>query len=83
MRAETDHHVAGFAAAVDAHARIALFLGKMEVPAQLGEDFKASGYIAGLGLDFLHANTIRRSGRDPGLDAFGRGGADAVEVEAG
>ncbi|MNF12857.1 hypothetical protein D3C80_2144960 [compost metagenome] len=55
----------------------------MEVSAQLGEDFEASGYIAGLGLDFLHANTIRRSGRYPGFDAFGRGGANAVEIEAG
>ena len=55
----------------------------MEMPAQLGEDIETPGYIAGLGLDFLYANTIRRSSRYPGFDAFGCGGTDAVEIEAG
>ncbi|MPN39035.1 hypothetical protein SDC9_186561 [bioreactor metagenome] len=70
-------------ASVDAHARVAFLLGKVEITLHAGQHLEAPGHIRSLGLDFLDANTIRRSGFDPGFGAFGRGRADTVEVEAG
>ena len=82
-RVVAHHHVAGFMAGVDAHAGVALFLGKVKVALQAGELLKAALHIVGLGLDLLHANTIRLVLGQPGFQAFGGGRADTVEVEAG
>ena len=81
-RTVTDPHIAGLVTCVDAHARIALLLRKMKVAAQAGQLLEASLHIGGLRLDLLHANTIGPDLGQPGLQAFGRCRADAVEVDA-
>ena len=68
---------------VDAHAGIAFFLGKVEVPLQARHALEAVGHVGGLRLDFLHANTIRPRGDHPAFHALGRGRANAIEIEAG
>ena len=70
-------------AAVDADPRVALLLGEVEVAFHARHVLELAGDIGRLGLDFLHANTIRRVSLDPLDHAFGGGGTDAVEVEAG
>jgi hypothetical protein len=69
-------------ARVDAHARIAFFLRKVKKALQPGKLLEAALHVGGLGLDLLHTHTIRPRGGDPLLQAFARGRADAVEIEA-
>ena len=68
---------------VDAHARIALFLGKVKVSLQVREALEPVGHVGRLSLHFLHANTIRPRGCHPAFHAFAGGRADAIEIEAG
>ncbi len=68
---------------VDAHARIALFLGIVKVPLQVGKALEPVGHVGGLGLHFLHTNTIRPRGCHPAFHAFAGGRSDAIEIEAG
>ena len=82
-RVVADHHIAGFQARVDTHARIALFLGQVEVALEPGQVLKFLGQVGRLGLDLLHANTIEAGLRKPGFQAFAGGRTDAVEVQAG
>ena len=70
-------------ARVDAHTRVAFFLGKVEMPLHSGKLLESRGDIGRLGLHFLHANTIRPRGFDPAFNALGGGRSDAVEIEAG
>jgi YccS/YhfK family integral membrane protein len=81
--AKTHAHVAGGMPAVDADAGIALFLGMVEIPGQAGELLEAPLHIRRLGLELLHANTIRALLVQPGLHPLGGRRADAIEVEAG
>ena len=78
-----DDHIRWRMAGVDAHTGIALLFGKVEIAIQSGQLFETVLNIRRLCLDFLYANTIRTGRSNPGLHPFGRGGADAVEVEAG
>ena len=82
MRAIADPHIAWLVPGVDANARITLLLRKMKITAQTGQCLEASLDIGGLRLDLLHANTIGTDFGQPGLQALGRRGADAVEVDA-
>ena len=81
--AVTDHHLAGFVAAVHPGAGITLFLGELEIALHARQGFKAVLDIAVLRLDLLHTNTIGAVLIQPRLQAFAGGGANAVEVEAG
>ncbi len=80
---KTSDYIARFMAAVDAYAGVALFLRKVKNAAHACEGVKLALNIRSLGLDLLYANTIRAGCRNPCLHTFGRGRADAVEVEAG
>ena len=82
-RAVAGDDVAGLMARVDAHTRVAFFLGKVEMPLHSGKLLESRGDIGRLGLHFLHANTIRPRGFDPAFNALGGGRSDAVEIEAG
>jgi hypothetical protein len=55
----------------------------MEVALEAGHLFEAAFDVAGLGLDLLHANTIRRQFAATLGHALGGGRTHAVEVEAG
>ena len=68
---------------VEADARVAFFLGKVEMAAQACQFLEASAHIRRLCLDFLHANTIRLMLGEPVFHPLAGGGTDAVEVEAG
>ena len=78
-----DDHVAGRVARVDAHARVALFFGKVKMALQARQLLKTALNVGGLGLELLHANTIRAVLLYPRLYALGRGRAYAVKVETG
>ena len=80
---KSDHDIAGLVAGVNAHAGVAFFLGKLKMPRHTGQHVELARHIVGLGFDFLDANTIGLGLRDPGLDAFGGGRANAVQVQAG
>ena len=82
-RAVAGDDVAGLMARVDAHTRVAFFLGKVEMPLHSGKLLEARGDVGRLGLHLLHANTIRPRGFDPAFNALGGGRSDAVEIEAG
>ena len=55
----------------------------MKVALQPGHFVEAPDDIRRLGLDFLYANTIRTMLAHPRFKPLGRGGSDAVEIEAG
>jgi hypothetical protein len=55
----------------------------MKVALQPGQFVEAPDDIRRLGLDFLYANTIRTMLAHPRFKPLGRGGSDAVEIEAG
>src|SRR6186713_1809818 len=67
--------------AVQADAAVALFLGEVEAPLHAGDRVEAALDGLGLGLDLLHAHTIRADAFGPGLEPFRRRRADAVQVE--
>ena len=75
--------IAGGVSRVYADTGVALLLGQVKVAPHAGQLLEAPGQVALLGLDLLHANTIRRVRLQPGFDPLGRGRADAVEVETG
>lgn len=83
FRVKACNHIAGLVAAVDAHARVAALLRKMEDAGHACQGVKLAGDIRSLGLDLLHANTIRAGRSDPVLHTLGSGRTNAVEVEAG
>ena len=80
---ESGDHFAGFMPGVNTDARVALFLGKMEMSLQACQAFEAALDVGGLRLDLLYTNTIRPGVGDPLLHALAGGGTDAVEIEAG
>ena len=80
---ESGDHFAGFMPGVNTDARVALFLGKMEMSLQACQAFEAALDVGGLRLDLLYTNTIRPGVGDPLLHALAGGRADAVEIEAG
>jgi hypothetical protein len=80
---KANDHVARLQAGIDAHTRVTLFLGKLEVAFEAVEYFKLVRHVGCLGLHLLHANTIRLCLLEPGDKPFAGGGADAIEVEAG
>jgi hypothetical protein len=81
-RAIAHHHVAGRVPGVNAHAGVAFFLGKVKVALQVGQGFELARHVFGLGLDFLHANTIRLQLGQPRLKPLAGGRTNAVEVKA-
>lgn len=80
---KSDDDIARFVAAIDADAGVTFFLRKMENTTHASQGVEFALNIRSLGFDLLDANTIRAGCRDPLFNTFGRGGADAVEVEAG
>ena len=82
-RSIANDYIGGLMPRVDAHSRIALFLGKVKVALQARHALEAVGHVRRLCLDFLHANTIRPRGDHPAFHALGRGRANAIEIEAG
>ena len=83
FRSVTHHNVRGLVAGINAHPRVAFFLGKVKVTVQICQTLEPVGYVRRLGFDFLHANTIRPCGCYPAFHTFAGGRADAVEIEAG
>lgn len=80
--AQADHHIGGGKVGVDPHSRIALFLRKVKVTLQAGQLLEPPGNVVGLGLDFLHANTIRLVRLNPLRQPLAGGRSDAIEIEA-
>ena len=68
---------------VDADAGVAFFFGKVKVALQVTELFEFAGHVGRLGFDFLNAEHVGAVAVQPFGQAFGGGGADAVQVEAG
>lgn len=50
---------------------------------QPGQGLELARHVGRLGLDFLDANTIHSLLGQPGFNAFGGSGADAIQVKAG
>jgi len=70
---KADPYVAGHVAGVHAHARVTFFLSEMKMPLEPGQLLELACHVGGLRLDFLHANTIRTSLRDPVFQPFAGG----------
>jgi orotate phosphoribosyltransferase len=81
--APAHHHLARGVLGVNRSTGVALLLRKMEVALEACHLFEAAFDVAGLDLDLLHANTIRRQFGHPVGHALGGGRAQAIEVEAG
>ena len=79
--AEAEPHRARAPPAVEAHARVALLLGEVEVALHAGDLVEAALDRVGLAFDLLHAHTIGAHAFGPGLEALRRSRADAVQVQ--
>ena len=64
-----------------AHARVALLLGAVEVPLQARHVVEPAVEVARLGLELLHADTIGADVLGPFDEALAGCGSDAVKVE--
>jgi len=79
--ADTGHHLGGSDSAVQAHARVALFHGVVEVAGHAVDGIERLVDVFVLRLDLLHAHTIGLHRLCPGQEALVVGRTDPVQVQ--